>query len=399
MEKQIKFNYSRNKATVVIEGNIYNFELSNPLDLQKYILKYNYCNSEFWLGKIKKIIDKTKVVKVKDYTKKLEKTKLEQEVKEVSKVSNYFKDSNYFDVDKDVVKLKGLDFGLPQKFLNITENMEEKVLLPYINFMYNLSDNPNEGVRNNIFDWIVERGFKITKNGYIFGVRYVVKVSEQSDLDKFVHSEYTRRKTQKKAPKNYVVVGENNVYFSVKDTGDIKNEVGNLEKLFVTSLKDEVVFTDNYTKTMRIVLGNPVKIPRSQCDDSQTQCSSGLHWASLKDIDNINFGDTLITVLVHPKNIVSLPHDSYRKARCCEYFPYSVIQRSDVKELMESDSIINDVDYETINVEQTFKALEGKSNLYKTNEDRIKFIKEKLKEFKTKKEEVEIDLSNRIIHL
>ena len=399
MEKQIKFNYSRNKATVVIEGIIYNFELSNPLDLQKYILKYNYCNSEFWLNKIKKIIDKTKVVKVKDYTKKLEKTKLEQEVKEVSKVSNYFKDSNYFDVDKDVVKLKGLDFGLPQKFLNITENMEEEVLLPYINFMYNLSDNPNEGVRNNIFDWIVERGFKITRNGYIFGVRYVVKVSEQSDLDKFVHSEYTRRKTQKKAPKNYVVIQENNVYFSVKDTGNIKNEVGNLEKLFVTSLKDEVVFTDNYTKTMRIVLGNPVKIPRSQCDDSQTQCSSGLHWASLKDIDNINFGNTLITVLVHPKNIVSLPHDSYRKARCCEYFPYSVIQRNDVKELMESDSIINDVDYETINVEQTFKALEGKSNLYKTNEDRIKFIKEKLKEFKTKKEEVEIDLSNRIIHL
>ena len=399
MEKQIKFNYSRNKATVVIEGNIYNFELSNPLDLQKYILKYNYCNSEFWLNKIKKIIDKTKVVKVKDYTKKLEKTKLEKEVKEVSKVSNYFKDSNYFDVDKDVVKLKGLDFGLPQKFLNITENTEEEVLLPYINFMYNLSDNPNEGVRNNIFDWIVERGFKITKNGYIFGVRYVVKVSEQSDLDKFVHSEYTRRKTQKKAPRNYVVVQENNVYFSVKDTGDVKNEIGNLEKLFVTSLKDEVVFTDNYTKKMRIVLGNPVSIPRSQCDDSQTQCSSGLHWASLKDIDNLNFGDTLITVLVHPKNIVSLPHDSYRKARCCEYFPYSVLQKGDIKILIESDSIINDVDYETINVEQTFKALEGKSNLYKTNEDRIKFIKEKLKEFKTKKEEVEIDLSNRIIHL
>ena len=82
-----------------------------------------------------------------------------------------FKQLKDFTVRNGKVYLKGLNFELPQDFLDVISkeynnnhlNLDE-VIKPYINFMYNLSSNPNEYVRNKIFSWVHSKGFKITEN-------------------------------------------------------------------------------------------------------------------------------------------------------------------------------------------------------------------------------------------
>ena len=162
--------------------------------------------------RIKKMIleqleSQKKVKTTKDFEKKLEKKKLKEEEFKIKQVEiskkKLFSKIPEFVVKNNEVYLKGLNFVLPEDFLKVILEVENKQ--PYINFMYNLSSNPNKNVRNKIFSWVHSKGFKITENGYIYAVRWVVKKNDISELTQFVHSEYTKKKVQKKSPKNYNV--------------------------------------------------------------------------------------------------------------------------------------------------------------------------------------------------
>jgi hypothetical protein len=89
------------------------------------------------------------------------------------------------------------------------------------------------------------------------------------------------------------------------------------------------------------------------------------------------------------------------KARCCEYFPYSIVNKEDINKMLADDNlVISDVDYESINLNETLKSLKEKTNLYKTNSNKIKAIKDKIKlSFKNSKPEEIVFNFNRIVNL
>ena len=393
--QEIKLNFSRGKATIVLDRKIVSFEIDDItiVKLKDYVLKYNFKPTAFWLKRIEAIVTTQlfKVVKPKDYTKKIASVRLVTELDTLvvdKSELEYFEKSPLFTVQNKTVCLKGFNFALPETFLKTVKGLDQDKLNPYINFMYNLSSNPNKQVRENIWDWVLKKGFKITQNGYIYAIRWVVKKEGEIDnnLNNFVELQYQKVKKQKKSPKNYIVYRLGKEYYTIeiKKSAILSNKmyyseiIGNLSELYDKPISSSS-YTDEHTGKFEIKIGVPVTMNRSLCDESVANCSSGLHLTSFQDISNINFGNEMITCLVSAKNIVSMPGDSYKKFRCCEYYPYAVVNKEELETLRTSDFVIDDVDYETINLDKVLVELSQKTDLYPTNKDKIKRIKEQLK--------------------
>ena len=149
--QEIKLNFSRGKATIVLDKKIVSFEIDDIsiVKLKDYVLKYNFKPTTFWLKRIEAIVTTQlfKVVKPKDYTKKIASVKLvtELETLVVDKSElEYFEKNTLFTVHNNAVYLKGLNFALPETFLKTVKGLDQDKLSPYINFMYNLSLNSNK---------------------------------------------------------------------------------------------------------------------------------------------------------------------------------------------------------------------------------------------------------------
>jgi hypothetical protein len=447
----LTINVIGKNCNIVLDGVLYTVITSESFDLkrlQSYGLKYYYnynlskdyfdefgehiteqrrdilkTYAELYKLKIKKLIFSQIEIQnnaktAKDFERKLEKRKLEEEKYNLKRLKDNkvksFSNFSQLEIRNNEVYLKGLNFILPDDFLKVIQEVENPQ--PYINFMYNLSSNPNEYVRNNVFTWVNNNQFKITENGYIYGVRWVVKKNDIPELTQFVHSEYIRKKLQKKSPKNYSVYSLEEesdysirIYYNIVENSKIATEkfqstnhtlIGNLYDLF--NKEEDLEFTDNYTQTFKIKLGEVVSMNREDCDESSTECSRGLHFISTNHAINNSFGDTLISVLVNPSMIVSIPNDNYPKIRCCEYFPYSILDISTIEEFKTSDLVIDDTDFELINVSKIYDSLSYKTNLYNSSnsKERLQEIKSKLQSFKVKPVEPEqLAVVNRLIKL
>jgi len=447
----LKINIIGKNCNVKIDDILYTVIVSEDFDLKKLQnlgLKYYYnlnesksyfnefgehnsadkkaafeSSADAYKERIKKMIftqiENYKNVKTtKDFNKQLEKKQLKEERYKLNQLRkdkvNSFSKFPQLEVKYNEVYLKGLNFILPDDFLKVIQEVENPQ--PYINFMYNLSSNPNQYVRNNVFTWVNNNQFKITENGYIYGVRWVVTKSEIPELIQFVHSEYTKKKLQKKSPKNYSVYSvegdgvdtfgiqyntiENSKIATYKFQSTNHTLIGNLYDLF--NKEEELEFTDNHTQTFKIKLGEIVSMNREDCDESSTECSRGLHFISTNHAINNRFGDILISVLVNPSMIVSIPNDNYPKIRCCEYFPYSILDISTIEEFKTSDLVIDDTDFELINVSKIYDSLINKTNLYNSSnsKERLEEIKSKLQSFKVKPVEPEqLAVVNRLIKL
>lgn len=444
----LTINIIGKNCNVSVDGKLYTVVVDESFDLKKlqsWGIKYYYNlnqskeyfdqfgehqtaekrstfkhNANAYKERIKKLvieaIEARKVEKVKkDYSKKIEKKKLQQEKRDWLKQENekfyVFKQLKDFVVKDGKVYLKGLDFELPQTFLDVISKEFNKQgdIQPYINFMYQVAVNPNVDVRDKIFDWIHSNGFKITQNGYIYAVRWVVKVDEISELTRFVQAEYVKKKLQKKSPKNYSIWREvdnfGSLYhlFEAKRISENKVDLtnftleGNLFELY--NQKEEVRFTDNHTKTCDIRLGKVMEMNRKDCDSTSAQCSTGYHALSLNYALKNSFGDQLIGILVSSSDIVALPYDHYEKFRCCKYYVKDILDESVIQEMKLTDLVIDDMDYQELNVNELLEKLQGKKNLFKY-EDKLQEIKDKLKTFNGVKPEPE-DLAfvNRLIKL
>ena len=236
---------------------------------------------------------------------------------------------------------------LVEKF-NKAEKEKNSVLInTYLNFWNLACQNENAEARNNLLWFLEYHGFKILESGLFVTYRNVVsknKYFSDSEVELLLN-EFSKIKKWKKSPKNYTVIRDREtselkvVYNSLVDS---ESQVeGNLFDLVKSEDSNE--FTDNYTKSMTIKLGIPVKIERNKCDeDSNNECSRGLHlshknWSSLE-----NFGDTTIMCLCNPANVVAVPkRGSYNKIRTCEYFPVEIVERTDEGKIIEK---VNDGD-------------------------------------------------------
>ena len=80
-------------------------------------------------------------------------------------------------------------------------------------------------------------------------------------------------------------------------------------------------FTDHYTGTYDNSVGKYVKMDRDKVDSNRNKtCSHGLHVGSLSYIDQIYSNNIIVSCIVNPMNIVSIPTDyNGAKMRVCEY--------------------------------------------------------------------------------
>jgi hypothetical protein len=176
---------------------------------------------------------------------------------------------------------------LVQVVLEAEEAGDEVLLETYRNFWTLMCLNPSEECRHNLFWFLSKWGMKISRSGFFVAYRNV-------DIHKR---------------------GE-----TVEDS----------------------IFTDHYTHTFRIKIGEIVTQDRDRCDcDSNVSCSKGLHLGGQDWLNKNYFGQQGLVCLCNPAEVVAVPYDdNYGKLRCCAYLPIKEAEFDDsgkVIPLNESD--------------------------------------------------------------
>ena len=93
------------------------------------------------------------------------------------------------------------------------------------------------------------------------------------------------------------------------------------------------VFTDLHTHEMEIRLGEPVHMPRKDCDSDPNQgCSYGLHVGSTSYVEGFANSESVVLVcLVNPMHVVAVPENNSSKIRVSQYFPFALATFEDRK--------------------------------------------------------------------
>ena len=145
---------------------------------------------------------------------------------------------------------------------------------------------------------------------------------------------------------------------------------------------DTPTFTDWHTKRSTIKLGEPVSMPREECDNNpRNTCSSGLHVGAPGYVSKFgNSGDSnyILACLVNPMNVAAIPDDyNFEKLRTCEYLPYAVCEMTDgaIKELDTNYFEDDYINYEREMLEATLGELDMNDD---TDLERDKIIRDRL---------------------
>ena len=243
--------------------------------------------------------------------------------------------SGLFEYDEDgITYLKGFKHPMPkilvEALLDAHYNPNSNYTVDsLVNFWKYLLLNPDKHVRTGLFEWIKTGKFALTEDGNIISYRNVdvKKSATNKKLQDFISESWTKVKKWKKSPKNYYVwTLDNGSYeLSTNDKPDgISKLEGNLATLYsdLDTIEDVTIYTDNYTRTMEIKLGEPVSMPRNECDnDPYSSCSRGLHQKSAAY--GLNLGSEVIVCLVNPYHVVAIPSHDTTKFRTCQYLPLS----------------------------------------------------------------------------
>ena len=253
--------------------------------------------------------------------------------------------------------LKGVPTSLPQtlldKFLEAEIAEDAKTITALTNFWILASRNPNTEARNNLY-WFMDRyGIKVTESGFIIAYRLVVPYSEEETIDENMVEAYNKLRLHilkvKKQSLSKYDLAKNTATGEIVTISKTQINKDGFEIIQCMSEPLEIrgvrqIFTDAYSGTIRISIGETVSIPREECDEnSAVTCSRGLHGASFSWLkDNSNFGKVKIVILVNPRDITAVPpRDSYGKLRMCSYYPLAVmsedVEIGDELNLMEDD--------------------------------------------------------------
>jgi len=278
------------------------------------------------------------------------------------------------DVETGEIFLAGFNTPIPQALIEVIKEYHENgyPLDAIINFWKLLMINPDKRIRERLFDFIKIHDFSLTDAGYMIVYKAVdYKDETQSDktFEVFISNQVLHvKKDWKCSPKKYMVYKnlENDEYgiskVEIAEKWDEKAKnievMGNLDELFKAIFENDdandieqtksVVYTDLYTHSMTIVLGQPVQMERKECDgDPSLDCSVGLHCGSTSYVNSYGSGANAILVCyVSPANVISVPASESSKIRVSEYFPVGVATYEDKKiDIIEQayfeDSYIN----------------------------------------------------------
>lgn len=228
------------------------------------------------------------------------------------------------------------------------------------NFWLKCSLNPNKEARENTFWFLEKYGFSIVNSGDILAYRNVnIKQQGNKELHDFVAKSYTKVKSVwKKSPKNYYVYKANDGFVVDKFNGNLT--LGNLQDMY-DNLSELccTIYTDAYTGRFNIQIGEPVSMPRKDCDETQSSCSRGLHLAGASWLKQGYYGQEGLICLVNPANIVSVPTvDNYGKLRCSAYMPIGVAEYNEEGNIIPIDTASYEVEYDQHFIEELNRLLQ-----------------------------------------
>lgn len=298
-------------------------------------------------------------------------------MKSLQKGLDFLSNFNDFTVDNYTVYLKGISRSLPQiiveEFIAIIDaysnmgisNEEIEKSLPFNESYQALKRffmwcclNPRAEVAHELYRFLKENSFRITKQGFFVALRNVVSLCDDTELVDFVSNSYNKIKAiWKKDPSNFNVWRDSNDFLHLQDFNyqpslEMTN-VGNLTDLYLElpEMKNNR-YTDAWTRTFDIRVGVPVNMPISECNWSTQDCAAaGLHFTA----DHINYvgcGDTSMLILINPMKVVGIGE---HKGRCYEYLPLMTVPTE------ESTTILHDLNFDTLELDDQYAVRELES--------------------------------------
>ena len=353
-----------------------------------------------------------------------------------------------FRVEGTTVYLAGTSRSLPQllveKFIEVVDRVSnEPCTESFFHEQLNKDDdyvalknffmwcclNPRAEVAHELYRFLEDNSFRITKQGFVVALRNVVTLHGSPELVHFISNAYNKVKAVwKKNPNEYTVFLENGEYKLVHDdklfkeethttttcpdclgdggwhtdpweddgewedcercdgTGDVEEytttetwavdhgeKIGGLTELYLDlPNREENRFTDDWTKTFDIRIGQVTSMPMDQCNWSTQDCAAaGLHFTA-DQIHYVGCGDQSVIVLINPMKVVGI---GQHKGRCYEYLPIMTVPRE------EATRILHDGQFDTLQLDEDYAIRE------------LEFLTEKAKDgFATESRKYEFNL-------
>lgn len=352
------------KETIVFPSN-YSFEKIFSL-----LYKINFDDSKAALNLFKKEIAKyrkEKFVNKEIVEKRIERKKISKEIKKIQS----------FDYNS-------LPLLIPTEWKSVLESQEDNQHIK--NFLLLLSLNPNQYTRDNLLNNLSSKYPFITSNGYLVLTRQVWKVEEGDTLYDFVQSSYTKIKGQKKGVKNYYVAESEGKLSLVKVgnvvEGDFKGYLDTLYNNYIPTTK--TVYCSNYNKEKAEQeswsIGDVVKIDVPDFDN-EICGTNRLHVKTdpASNINNQEYGDTTVIVLVNPRDIISI-RESW-KLTCSQFKICAIVTDDEIKNTFVKDFEHFDYDYIQEDFEEVKKLVDEKSkNIIDDRKSSDKALVKELKE-------------------
>lgn len=299
-----------------------------------------------------------------------------------------------YDPNTDEYYLDDFNVPVPETLVEVIKEYHDEGYPkePILNFWRLLMLNVDKRVRNDLFKFIQTYNLVLTDTGYLVTYKYV-RINNMNNVDSklktFVYDQHNRiKKVWKRSPKKYVVYIQNDareVFYLTEQKNaskwNLKEKnitiIGVLDELHNEfkineeyNTTDETLYTDNYTKKMRIKLGVPVKMNRKDCNgDPSVDCSTGLHVGGTSYVEDYGSwngcGDSAVLVcLVNPAHVVAVPKYDVSKIRVSEYFPIGRVKFENGKiEHIEQKYFENDYSHyeqdDLIKKLEELKSIEG----------------------------------------
>ena len=230
--------------------------------------------------------------------------------------------------------------------------------------------NPRAEVADDLYEFLQNNSFRITKQGFFVALRNIVTLHGGTELVQFVSNAYNKVKAVwKKSPDNYHVFVKDNQYSFIHvddmyeeieeydqeeeefyiDTIaklDLGEDLGSLTELYL-DLPNRVEnrFTDAHTRTFDIRVGKVTNMPPEDCNWNRADCAhAGLHFTA-DQINYVGCGDTSVLILINPMKVVGIGN---YKGRCYEYLPIMTVPRE------ESTTILHDLDFDTLELDEDY---------------------------------------------
>lgn len=269
---------------------------------------------------------------------------------------------NIFEVIGSSLYIKGINISTPELLIreimkaggfNEDYDINPERLNALLNFWKLCALNPDPRARFDLFKFLVNHNLTLTPSGNFVAYRTVDKFkSGNEELEKFVTQEWLKIKRWKKSPKNYWVFQDfyNPIYYitSSEINDDGQDSIGNLDELYNNIGETSGnVYTDAYTGTFRIKMGELVSMEREKVNpDPELACEAGLHCGneSFMRANMGYFGKVGIVVLINPKDVTSVPKHDTGKMRTCKYLPIAIAETDENGHIVPVDVDVFDLE-------------------------------------------------------